>query len=123
MNVTESFFIGVSAIAIILIGFSGVIIALGCRGESRRTPSEMLQLRTLVESSIVSLTLKSFPAVTGTSLIITQLKNSMKHEFDGELEVIRSELKSKETQIESLRSGAMSELITRQGALYQRKIQ
>jgi hypothetical protein len=59
----------------------------------------------------------------GRSLIITRLKNSVKHEFDGKLEVIRSELKSKEAQIESLRSGAMSGLITRQGVLYQRKIQ
>lgn len=59
----------------------------------------------------------------GRSLIITRLKNSVRHEFDGKLEVIRSELKSKEAQIESLRSGAMSGLITRQGALYQRKIQ
>lgn len=59
----------------------------------------------------------------GKSLIITRLKKSVKHEFDGKLEIIRSELKSKEAQIESLRSGAMSGLITRQGTLYQRKIQ
>ncbi|VXD03398.1 conserved hypothetical protein [Pseudomonas sp. 9AZ] len=59
----------------------------------------------------------------GRSLIITRLKNSVKHEFDGKLEFIRSELKFKEAQIESLRTGAMSGLITRQGALYQRKIQ
>lgn len=57
------------------------------------------------------------------SLIITRLKNSVKNEFDSKLEVLRSELKSKEAEIESLRSGAMSGLITRQGALYQRKLQ
>lgn len=57
------------------------------------------------------------------SLILTRLKNSVKNEFDSKLEILRSELKSKETQIESLRSGAMSGLITRQGALYQRKIE
>lgn len=57
------------------------------------------------------------------SLIMTRLKNSVKNEFDSKLEVLRSELKSKEAQIESLRSGAMSGLITRQGALYQRKLQ
>lgn len=57
------------------------------------------------------------------SIIITRLKNSVKNEFDSKLEVLRSELKSKEAQIESLRSGAMSGLITRQGALYQRKLQ
>ncbi|MDO9055986.1 MAG: hypothetical protein Q7U69_05515 [Sulfuricurvum sp.] len=57
------------------------------------------------------------------SLIMTRLQNSVKSEFDHKLEVLRSELKSKEAQIESLRSGAMSGLITRQGTLYQRKLQ
>tara|TARA_R110000851_G_scaffold100161_3_gene215684 strand:+ start:3555 stop:4361 length:807 start_codon:yes stop_codon:yes gene_type:complete len=57
------------------------------------------------------------------SLISTRLTNSVKSEFDSKLEVLRSELKSKEAQIESLRSGAMSGLITRQGALYQRKLE
>lgn len=74
------------------------------------------------------------PALTTTSLfgtalwlaratIMTRLKNSVKHEFDTKLEVVRSELKSKEAQIEALRSGAMSGLMTRQGTLYQRKLQ
>jgi hypothetical protein len=74
------------------------------------------------------------PAITTTSLfgavlwlarslITTRLKNSVKNEFDSKLEILRSELKTKEAQIESLRSGAMSGLITRQGALYQRKLQ
>ncbi|MBI3187048.1 MAG: hypothetical protein HYZ31_04130, partial [Gammaproteobacteria bacterium] len=57
------------------------------------------------------------------SLIMTRLTNSVKNEFDSKLEVLRSELKSKEAQIEALRSGAMSGLLTRQGALYQRKLQ
>jgi hypothetical protein len=41
------------------------------------------------------------------SLIMTRLQNSVKNEFDSKLEVLRSELKSKETQIESLRTGAI----------------
>lgn len=57
------------------------------------------------------------------SLILTRLQNSVKSEFDQKIELLRSELKSKEAQIESLRSGAMSGLITRQEALYQRKLQ
>lgn len=57
------------------------------------------------------------------SLIMTRLTNSVKSEFDSKLEVLRSELKSKEAQIESLRSGAMSGLLTRQGALYARKLE
>jgi hypothetical protein len=56
------------------------------------------------------------------SFLITRLTNSVKNEFDSKLEVLRSELKAKETQIEALRSGAMSGLLTRQGALYQRKL-
>lgn len=56
------------------------------------------------------------------SLIMTRLRNSVKNEFDSKLEILRSELKSKEAQIESLRSGAMSGLLTRQGALYERKL-
>ena len=74
------------------------------------------------------------PAVTTTSvmavivwlarsLIITRLTKSVQNEFDSKLEVLKSELKTKEAQIESLRTGAMSGLITRQSALYQRKLQ
>jgi hypothetical protein len=54
---------------------------------------------------------------------MTRLKSSVQNEFDSKLEVLRSELKFKEAEIESLRSGAMSGLITRQGTLYQRKLQ
>lgn len=57
------------------------------------------------------------------SLITTRLTNSVKNEFESKLEVLRSELKYKEAQIESLRSGAMSGLLTRQGTLYTRKLQ
>lgn len=57
------------------------------------------------------------------SLILVRLKNSVQNEFDSKLEVLRSELKSKESQIQSLRSVAMSGLLTRQGALYTRKLQ
>lgn len=56
------------------------------------------------------------------SLIITRLTASVKGEFDGKLELLRAELRGKESQIESLRSVAMSGLTTRQGVLYQRKI-
>jgi len=42
-------------IAIALIGFSGVVTALGPRREGRWTPSERLRLRTPVEPSAFSL--------------------------------------------------------------------
>ena len=57
------------------------------------------------------------------SLVATRLKNSVKSEFDTKLEVLRSQLKDKGSEIEALRSGAMSGLITRQGMLYQRKLE
>lgn len=57
------------------------------------------------------------------SLITTRLINSVKNEFDSKLEILRSDLKTKEAEIDSLRSGAMSGLMTRQGAIYQRKLE
>lgn len=62
---TEGFLLGIASIAIALIGFSGVVIALGRRGEGKWTPSEMLQLRTLVEPSIVSLLGAFVPILLG----------------------------------------------------------
>ncbi len=57
------------------------------------------------------------------SLIITRLTNSVKNEFDSKIEKLKSDLSAKEAQIESLRNGAMSGLITRQSSLYQRQLQ
>lgn len=65
MNITESFLLGVASLSIALIGFSGVVIALGRRGEGRWTPSEMLQLKTLVEPSIVSMLGAFVPILLG----------------------------------------------------------
>ena len=62
---TEGFLLGIASIAIALIGFSGVVIALGRRGEGKWTPSEMLQLRTLVEPGIVSLLGAFVPILLG----------------------------------------------------------
>ena len=69
MNITEDFLLGIASISIALIGFSGVVIALGRRGQGKWTPSEMLQLRTLVEPSIVSLLGAFVPILLGLSLI------------------------------------------------------
>jgi hypothetical protein len=57
------------------------------------------------------------------SLIITRLTNSVKNEFDSKIEKLKSDLNAKEAQIESLRNGAMSGLMTRQSSLYQRQLQ
>ena len=75
-----------------------------------------------------------FPALTSTGLfagalwigrelISTRLTNTVKHEFDKKLELLRSDLKFKDEQIASLRSAAMSGLMNRQGILFQRKLE
>jgi hypothetical protein len=68
------------------------------------------------------------------SLISTRLTRSVRHEFDQKVETLKTELRkseetfkadlrSKETQIEALRSGALSSLASRQAALDARRIQ
>ena len=67
------------------------------------------------------------------SLIITRLKASVQHEFNQKIENLKSslreseesfksELRLKETQIEALRSGALSGLASRQAVLDERRI-
>ena len=68
MIITDEFLVGVAGIAVALIGFSGVVAALGRRSEGRWTPSELLQLRTLVEPSIVSLLGAFAPIVLGLAI-------------------------------------------------------
>lgn len=55
-------------------------------------------------------------------LIATRLNYSVKNEFDKKIEFFRSELTSKQSQINSLRDGAMSGLIARQSRLYERQL-
>jgi hypothetical protein len=68
------------------------------------------------------------------SVIFTRLKASVQHEFDQKLEVIRAtlrtseesfkaDLRAKEAQIETLRSGALSGMASRQAALDKRRIE
>ena len=59
----------------------------------------------------------------GRSLIITRLTKSVQHEFDGKLETLRADLRSKEAQITALRSGALSGLVSRQAALDKRRLE
>lgn len=67
------------------------------------------------------------------SLIITRLRASVRHEFNQKIENLKSslreseesfksELRLKETQIEALRSGALSGLASRQAVLDERRI-
>lgn len=84
------------------------------------------------------------PAISSTSLlalilwlsknlIITRLTNAVKHEYDEKIEKIKtelkhseelfkSELKAKESQIEALRNGALSNLSGRQSAVFNHQL-
>ena len=67
MMLSEEVLIGFAGVAIALIGFSGVVTALGRRGSGRWSPSEILQLRTLVEPSIVVLIAAFVPSILATA--------------------------------------------------------
>lgn len=69
MTISEDFLLSIASLAIALIGFSGVVIALGRRGQGQWSPAEMLQLRTLVEPSVVSFLGAFVPILLG--LLIT----------------------------------------------------
>ncbi|MBT3029307.1 MAG: hypothetical protein KME48_19280 [Candidatus Thiodiazotropha sp. (ex Ctena orbiculata)] len=58
----------------------------------------------------------------GRKLIITRLTNSVKHEYDVKLEKLRDDLNKNSTQMRSLSSGALSGIINRQNAQYQRQV-
>ena len=55
--------------------------------------------------------------------ILTRLKASVEHEFNTALEAVRADLRAKETQIEALRSGALTGLASRQAALDKRRLE
>ncbi|HEB70318.1 MAG TPA: hypothetical protein ENI88_11965 [Desulfobulbus sp.] len=57
------------------------------------------------------------------ALISTRLTKSVENEFSSKLEKLKSDLRQKETTIESLRNGAMSGLMSRQAKLYERQLQ
>ena len=55
MNLSEDVLVGIAGVAIALIGFSGVVTSLGRKGSGKWSPAETLQLRTLIDPSIVTL--------------------------------------------------------------------
>jgi len=67
------------------------------------------------------------------NLIITRLTNSIKHEYDKKIEQLKTELRqneesfkadlrAKESQIDALRSGALSGISNRQSAIFERQL-
>ena len=81
MNLSEDILMDIAAIAIALIGFSGVVTALGRRGSGRWSPSEALQLRTLVDPCIVTLIAAFVPIglglVTANAEVIWRASNAV----------------------------------------------
>ena len=69
MFLSEDVLLAVAGLCIALIGFSGVVTALGRRGQGEWKPSEVLQLRTLVEPSLITLFGAFVPIVL--ALVIT----------------------------------------------------
>lgn len=55
MTLSEEVLVGIAGVAIALIGFSGVVTSLGRQGSGEWSPAEKLQLRTLIDPSIVTL--------------------------------------------------------------------
>ena len=79
-------------------------------------------------------TLLGLAAFLARNLILARLKASVEHEFNAKLEALRTDLRkseesfkadlrAKETQIEVLRSGALSGLASRQAALDKRRLE
>lgn len=58
----------------------------------------------------------------GRKLIVTRLKNSVRHEFDIKLEKLRSDLRASEREIRAVQETALSALTTAKGAIDQRRI-
>lgn len=57
------------------------------------------------------------------NLIITRLTKSVQHEFDKKLESVKADLRTKEAEIEALRSGALTSMASRQMILDKRKLE
>lgn len=65
MTLSDETLMGIAQIAITLIGFSGVVTALGHDRGERWGPAELLQLRTQVEPSMTALFGALLPATAG----------------------------------------------------------
>lgn len=63
MTISEDFLLTMAEIAIALMGFSGVVTALGRRDQGDWTPEEILQLRSQVEPSAVALFGACIPSI------------------------------------------------------------
>lgn len=85
-------------------------------------------------STVSTVSLLGLAAFLARNLILNRLKASVEHEFNAKLESLRADLRkseesfkadlrAKETQIEVLRSGALSGLASRQATLDKRRLE
>lgn len=83
--------------------------------------------------AISTTTLLAIVAWLARNIIATRLTNSVRHEYDEKIESLKTnlkkseelfkgELRAKQSQIEALRSGALSGVINRQATLYERQV-
>lgn len=74
-------------------------------------------------TTVSSATLIGIVAWLLKGLITTRLTRAVQFEFDKKLENVRAELQSNETQIQALRNGALTALVSRQTAVDSRRLQ
>ncbi len=72
--------------------------------------------------AISTTTLFAFVLWLSKNMIITRLTNSVKHEYDEKIENIKADLKARDSQLEALRSGALSGISSRHTTLYSRQV-
>lgn len=72
--------------------------------------------------AITTTALLGVAAWLGRNALLERLKGSISHEFNEKLENVRAELREKESQIDALRSGALSGVQHRQAVLYGRRL-
>lgn len=66
--------------------------------------------------------LLSFVLWLSRNMIITRLINAVKYEYDEKIENIKADLKARDSQVEALRSGALSGISHRHATLYNHQI-
>lgn len=76
----------------------------------------------ILTSSGISIILFSFLVWMGRSFILEFIKNAIKYDYDEKIEKLKAEIKSNESDISALRSGALNGVIERQKVLFGKKV-
>lgn len=76
----------------------------------------------ILTSSGISIVVFSFLAWMGRNFITEFLKNAIKYDYDEKIEKLKAEIKSNESDILALRSGALSGVVERQKVLFGKQV-